>query len=110
MTVVDGEPSTAQLLDRWNNEPPQAFSAAWNGYLSILRPGLYFFATTSEDRSRLFIDNEIIVDNTGGHENGIAGSLDRRVPDIFARLPHIRAPRVRGLLSRLPCGARFPAE
>src|SRR5207247_224487 len=65
----------AQLLDRWNNEPPQAFSAAWNGYLSILRPGLYFFATTSEDRSRLFIDNEIVVDNTGGHENGIAGSL-----------------------------------
>ena len=72
MTVVDREPSTAQLLERWNNEPPQTFSAAWNGYLSIVRPGLYFFATTSHDRSRLYIDNKIVVDNTGGHE------LDRR--------------------------------
>ena len=75
MSVVDREPATAQLLERWNNEPPQTFSAAWNGYLSIIRPGLYFFATTSEDRSRLYVDNEIIVDNTGGHTTGQAGSI-----------------------------------
>jgi hypothetical protein len=36
---------------------------------------LYFFATTSKDRSRLYIDTEMVVDNTGGHENGQAGSV-----------------------------------
>jgi hypothetical protein len=75
MSVVDDQPSTAQLLERWHNEPPEVFSASWTGYLSIARPGLYFFATTSQDRSRLFIDNELVVDNGGGHENGQAGSI-----------------------------------
>jgi hypothetical protein len=75
MSVVDPEPSTAQLWDRWNNEPPETFSAAWNGYLSIGSPGLYFFATTSDDRSRLYIDSQMVVDNTGGHDTGQAGSI-----------------------------------
>ena len=91
MTVVDREPSTAQLLERWNNEPPPAFSASWNGYLSIIRPGLYFFATTSEDRSRLYIDNEIVVDNTGGHADGQAGSirLDRGPHRVVLEYAHV---------------------
>ena len=96
MTVVDREPSTAQMLERWNNEPPQTFSASWNGYLSIIRPGLYFFATTSEDRSRLYIDNEIVVDNTGGHVNGQAGSirLDRGPHRVVLEYAHVAgAPR-----------------
>src|SRR5688572_22324883 len=75
MSVFDREPSTAQMLERWKDQPPQMFSIAWNGYLSIARPGLYFFATTSTDRSRLYIDNQLVVDNTGGHENGQAGSI-----------------------------------
>jgi hypothetical protein len=91
MSVVDREPSTAQLLDRWKNEPPQTFSAAWNGYLSIIQPGLYFFATTSEDRSRLYIDNEIVVDNTGGHTTGQAGSirLDRGPHRVVLEYSHV---------------------
>lgn len=75
MSVVDREPSTAQMLERWTEQPPETYSVAWNGYLSILRPGLYFFATTSKDRSRLYIDNEMVVDNAGGQENGQAGSV-----------------------------------
>lgn len=91
MSVVDPEPSTAQLIKNWNNEPPQAFSAAWNGYLSIVRSGLYFFATTSEDRSRLYIDDEIVVDNTGGHANGQAGSirLDRGPHRVVLEYLHV---------------------
>ena len=93
MSVVDGEPSTAQLLGRWNNEPPPTFSAAWNGYLSIARPGLYFFATTSEDRSRVYIDNELVVDNTGGHEDGQAGSirLNRGPHRVVLEYAHVRS-------------------
>ena len=81
-TAVDLQPSTAQMLETWNGEPPQTFSAAWNGYLNAVRPGLYFFATTSLDRSRLFVDGNLVVDNTGGHENGQAGSIE------LARGPH----------------------
>ena len=91
MSVLDGQPSTAQLLERWNNEPPQTFSASWNGYLSIVQPGLYFFATTSEDRSRLSIDNELVVDNTGGAANGQAGSirLDRGAHRVALEYVHV---------------------
>jgi hypothetical protein len=75
MSLAPGEPSTALLLEHWKEDPPPAFSVAWSGYISIARPGLYFFATTSTDRSRLYIDKELVVDNTGGHENGQAGSI-----------------------------------
>ena len=75
MSVVDSEPSTEQMMQRWNNEPPPTFAVAWNGYLSVARPGLYFFATASDDRSRLYIDNQIVIDNTGGHPSGQAGSI-----------------------------------
>jgi len=58
--AVDG--ATAGAL---GSEPPQTFSVAWNGYLSIIRPGRYYFATTSDDRSRLYIDNELVVEKAG---------------------------------------------
>lgn len=91
ISVVDREPSTAQLLERWNNEPPQTFSAAWNGYLSIGRPGLYFFSTTSDDRSRLYIDRAMVVDNTGGLGTGQAGSirLDRGPHRVVLEYVHV---------------------
>jgi hypothetical protein len=75
MSVVDGQPSTTVLMARWSNRPPRGFSVTWSGYLSTLRPGLYFFATTSENRSRLYIDSELVVDNSGGHKNGQAGAI-----------------------------------
>ena len=75
MSVVDREPSTAQMLERWSDELPQTFSASWNGYLSIVRSGPYFFAITSEDRSRLYIDNELVVDNIGNRLTRQAGSI-----------------------------------
>jgi PA14 domain-containing protein len=91
MSVVDPQPSTTQLVERWNNEPPPTFSAAWNGYLSIARPGLYFFATTSDDRSRLYVDTRLVVDNTGGHATGQAGSirLDRGPHRVVLEYVHV---------------------
>jgi hypothetical protein len=92
-TVVDLQPSTAQMLETWTGEPPQTFSAAWNGYLTIVRPGLYFFSTTSLDRSRLHVDGKLVVDNTGGHENGQAGSieLDRGSHRVTLEFVHLGA-------------------
>jgi hypothetical protein len=68
-SAVDAEPSTAQVVRRWNNAPPVAFSVVWTGYLSVVRSGLYDFATTSDDGSRLFIDDQLVVDNGGPHAN-----------------------------------------
>ncbi|HEY7172787.1 MAG TPA: PA14 domain-containing protein [Vicinamibacterales bacterium] len=75
MSVLDSQPSTTVLMARWSNQPPSGSSVTWSGYLSILQPGLYFFATTSENRSRLYIDRDLVVDNTGGHKNGQAGAI-----------------------------------
>jgi hypothetical protein len=95
-TVVERQPSTAQMLETWMGEPPQTFSAAWNGYLSIVRPGLYFFATTSLDRSRLYVDGRLVVDNTGGHENGVAGSIDLDRGPHRVSLEYVHLGRVTG--------------
>jgi hypothetical protein len=68
-SAVDAEPSTAQIRRRWHDTPPAAFSVIWTGYLSVARSGFYKFATTSDDGSRLFIDDQLIVDNAGAHAN-----------------------------------------
>jgi PA14 domain len=90
MSEVDREPSTAQLLERWSSEPPQRFSVAWNGYLSIIRPGRYSFATTSDDRSLLYIDNELVVDHAGGQASAQTGStrLDRGPHHVTLQYVH----------------------
>jgi hypothetical protein len=91
MSAVDPQPSTAQLLERWNNEPPETFSAAWTGQLSIIRPGLYYFSTTSDGRSRLYVGNDLVVDNTGGDPNGLAGRirLDRGPHRVVLEYVHV---------------------
>jgi hypothetical protein len=94
MSVVDGEPSTEQLMARWNNKPPQAYSAAWNGYLSVVRPGQYFFSVASTDRSRLFVDNKLILNNRGDREPGEVGSiqLNRGPHRVVLEYVHVAGP------------------
>jgi lysophospholipase L1-like esterase len=41
------------------------FSTVWEGYVRIPEHGTYVFATMSDDTSRLYIDDELVVDNTG---------------------------------------------
>ena len=64
---VDTEQTTAQLDRSWRSSPPAAFSVRWVGYLSVGRSGTYSFQTTSDDGSRLFVDNRLVVDNGGVH-------------------------------------------
>jgi hypothetical protein len=75
VSTVDAQPSTDALVSRRAGAGPGPFSVTWSGYLSTLRSGLYFFATTSRNASRLYIDGQLVIDNQGGQENGQAASL-----------------------------------
>jgi hypothetical protein len=66
-SVVDAEPSTDRMLQRWPAGPPDVFSVRWSGFIAVARPGLYTFATTSDDGSELVVDNRSVVDNSGPH-------------------------------------------
>jgi beta-glucosidase len=43
------------------------FAAKWIGTLEIENAGLYTFGLTSDDGSRLWINNQMIVNNGGYH-------------------------------------------
>src|SRR5581483_2793159 len=67
LTTVDRLPSTELIAQRWGLRPPPAFSVVWSGYVTVDRAGVYEFATTSDDGSRLFVDQQMVVDNSGNH-------------------------------------------
>ncbi len=80
---VDPTPSTALIGRRWGDTVPPAFSVDWTGYLTVGRPGVYNFATTSDDGSRLYVDGQLVVDNGGSH------SVETRSQRLqLARGPH----------------------
>ncbi|CAK0851812.1 unnamed protein product, partial [Prorocentrum cordatum] len=43
------------------------FGVDWRGYLTIATPGTYVFSLVSDDGSGLWIDDALIVDNSGWH-------------------------------------------
>jgi hypothetical protein len=47
--------------------PLANFAAKWIGNIEIMTAGLYSFSTTSDDGSRLWINNQMVVDNGGFH-------------------------------------------
>jgi hypothetical protein len=59
--------STAAVANDLDGQVPPQFSVRWFGYLTILRSGLYTFATSSDDGSRLSIDGQLVVNNGGIH-------------------------------------------
>jgi hypothetical protein len=67
MTVVDPRPSVAVFTERWNRTVPESFSIRWTGYITVGSDGTYQFATTSDDGSRLTIDDQAVVRNEGSH-------------------------------------------
>jgi hypothetical protein len=66
-SVADTDPSTDTMRQRWDGFPPEQFSVRWTGFVTVGRPGLYTFATTSDDASELMVDNHLVVDNGGRH-------------------------------------------
>ena len=66
-SVVDTQPSTAGMAQRWGGAPPDRFSVRWTGFLTVGSSGTYDFAITSDDGSELSIGNRLVVDNGGRH-------------------------------------------
>ena len=83
LSVIDPDVSTARIAHNWLDDPPSRFSARWTGYLSVDQPGLYTFATTSDDGSSLAIDGRVVVDNGGRH-----GAVTRTGEVQLDREPH----------------------
>jgi hexosaminidase len=48
-------------------ERPERFGLIFEGYVQVPADGVYTFALTSDDGSVLYIDDELVVDNDGGH-------------------------------------------
>lgn len=88
---VDKQISTARIRERWNGVPPERFSARWLGFLAIGRAGRYRFSTTSDDGSRLYIDDQLVVDNGGAHSAMLrAGEIDLTPGAHRVRLDYVQ--------------------
>ncbi|TDX09128.1 family 20 glycosylhydrolase [Flavobacterium sp. S87F.05.LMB.W.Kidney.N] len=54
-------------VEKWKTKLERYIGLKFNGYIFIPETGNYTFSTLSDDGSKLFIDNELIVDNDGIH-------------------------------------------
>ncbi len=65
------------------------YNFSFDGYLLITQPGEYAFRTTSSDGSRLWINDDLVVDNDGIHDvvtvEGSARSLGEGPHRIYAQ-------------------------
>jgi hypothetical protein len=64
---ADADISTDAVARRWGGNPPAIFSARWSGYLTVGSDGIYAFSLTADDGARLYIDNVLVIDNSGTH-------------------------------------------
>lgn len=63
--ALDSNLTSLQLSRRWDFRPPESFSAQWSGFFFANRPGLYTFTIVADDGSRLFIDQQPVIQETG---------------------------------------------
>jgi hypothetical protein len=56
--------------------PTDKFACEWTGKINIIKEGKYTFSTTSDDGSRLWVNDRMIVDNWGLHG-------DREMNDVI---------------------------
>lgn len=66
----DWGPAAPEGLDQSDH-----FSARWEGNLFIAKEDKYRFLLTSDDGSRLFIDDQVVVDNWGAHAEVTVGNI-----------------------------------
>lgn len=57
----------AQTIDESARPRPTSFGVSWTGYLVVPVQGVYSFALTSDDGSRLTLNDAVVVDNDGPH-------------------------------------------
>jgi hypothetical protein len=67
----------ADMISLEKKQRKDKFAFEFTGYIKIAKDGIYNFFTRSDDGSKLFIDDEEVVDNDGNHgtveKNGKAG-------------------------------------
>jgi len=65
----EGAPTLVRndLLITPNNPLREPFSILWRGKLAIPADGVYIIGTRSDDGSLVFIDGQLVVDNSGSH-------------------------------------------
>lgn len=88
LSAIEPQPSTDSLIDTWRARVPDTFSTTWNGSFVALRAGTYSFGTRSDDGSWVYIDEQLVVDNGGGHAARLATGtvrLERGVHAIFIK-------------------------
>lgn len=65
------------------------YNFSFDGYLLVTQPGQYTFRTTSSDGSKLWIDDDLVVDNDGIHDvvtvEGATVSLEEGPHRIYAQ-------------------------
>ena len=59
----------ASIFDLSQRNQPEYFGLEFAGFVKVAKDGVYAFSTDSDDGSRLFIDDKLIVDNDGLHSN-----------------------------------------
>lgn len=62
--AVDG---TVNGFDLSPRRKPEYFGLVYTGYIRIPEDGVYVFSTASDDGSRLYVGQELVVDNDGLH-------------------------------------------
>ena len=84
--------------------------AVFNGYVSVLFPGLYTFETESDDGSRLWIGDTLVVDNDGTHgmetQSGVIGLMGGK---HRIRVEFFEATGTAGLIVRNSLSTQTPA-
>ncbi|MEJ0103458.1 MAG: alpha-L-fucosidase [Bacteroidota bacterium] len=60
---------TTNIISNSLKQRPEKFVLVFEGYIKIEKDGFYSFFTDSDDGSKLFIDDNEIVDNDGNHGN-----------------------------------------
>ena len=64
-SMLDTQPSTNHLFEKWRGSPAETFSVSWIGWISAVREGTYTFATVSDGAVSVFVDGRLIEDNLG---------------------------------------------
>ncbi len=75
-----------------------AFALLFEGYIHIPEDGMYAFSTMSNDGSKLYIDDRLVVDNDGLHkEETVTGFIALRKGWYPIRVPYFEAGGVHSL-------------
>jgi dolichyl-phosphate-mannose-protein mannosyltransferase/PA14 domain-containing protein len=84
--------SADQIAADFGGPPPGPLSVAWNGWLVAPSTGAYTFATASDDSSWVYVDGQLVVENSGaGGSRSRAGPtivLQRGVHLLFVKYAH----------------------